>query len=340
MQVRGPWSLVMRPFSWVYRALAAMARRRALRNQVSLAVPVVVVGNVIVGGSGKTPIVAELVDHLRRGGWSPGIVSRGYGAPIDANSPALHVQAATTAAQCGDEPKWLAQTTDVPVFVHPDRVLAARACLALYPQVDVLVSDDGLQHLQLPRALEVIVFDQRGIGNGLLLPAGLLREPWPLRTQRQPVLHVAPSPLDQPGAIHPAWRGPVYACHRQLGARFQRLDGQAACEGFTGKVQLLAAIAKPEAFEDMMRARAQTSGFQIGAFILRPDHDPLSGPLSDLDPSIPTVCTAKDAVKLVHNPHINPHTVWIAPLEVQLAYPFWAAIDAVFPRKLPPSSPL
>ena len=85
MQVRGPWSLVMRPFSWVYRALAAMARRRALRNQVSLAVPVVVVGNVIVGGSGKTPIVAELVDHLRRGGWSPGIISRGYGAPIDAN---------------------------------------------------------------------------------------------------------------------------------------------------------------------------------------------------------------------------------------------------------------
>jgi len=263
MQVRGSWSLVMRPFSWVYRALAAMARRRALRNQVSLAVPVVVVGNVIVGGSGKTPIVAELVDHLRRGGWAPGIVSRGYGAPIDANSPALHVQAATTAAQCGDEPKWLAQTTDVPVFVHPDRVLAARACLALYPQVDVLVSDDGLQHLQLPRALEVIVFDQRGIGNGLLLPAGLLREPWPLRTQRQPVLHVAPSPLDQPGAIHPVWRGPVYACHRQLGARFQRLDGQAACEGFTGKVQLLAAIAKPEAFEDMMRARAQTSGFQL-----------------------------------------------------------------------------
>ena len=170
-------SVALAPLSLLFRL--AVGLRRAgyaagfLRSQ-RLPVPVVVVGNRVVGGTGKTPLVLWLVDVLRSRGLRPGIVSRGYRG---ANDPARSVLPGGDAAQCGDEPVLLAERSGVPVWIGRDRVAAARGLLAAHPDRDVLVCDDGLQHYALARDFEIAVEDERGHGNGLLLPAGPLREP-------------------------------------------------------------------------------------------------------------------------------------------------------------------
>lgn len=156
-----------------------IAQRRALpyRLNTSLAhrtgVPVVVVGNIYVGGTGKTPVVMALVKDLQRRGWHPGVISRGYGRRDD--SPRTG-QGELSAAQFGDEPALIARETGAPVAVHRARIEAARALRAAYPAVNVIIADDGLQHHRLHRDLDILVQDERGIGNGRLLPAGPLRE--------------------------------------------------------------------------------------------------------------------------------------------------------------------
>ena len=169
------WPLL--PFSWLFGALGAL-RRCAYRWQLlpsyRLSVPVIVVGNITVGGSGKTPLVLWLVDQFRQAGWQPGIVSRGYGADRD---DVRSVMEKAKAADVGDEPLLLARRAGVPVFVGRDRLAAGRALLTAHPQCDLLLSDDGLQHYRLRRDAEVVLFDGRGAGNGHLLPAGPLREP-------------------------------------------------------------------------------------------------------------------------------------------------------------------
>ena len=165
------------PFSWLFGVLSA-ARRLAYRWGLlaveRLPVPVVVVGNLVAGGAGKTPLTLWLVEALRANGWQPGVVSRGYG--VDVSVPRL-VDPASTASDCGDEPLLLARRGGVPVAVGRDRTAAARALLAAYPACNVLVADDGLQHYRLARDIELAIFDGRGAGNGHLLPAGPLREP-------------------------------------------------------------------------------------------------------------------------------------------------------------------
>ena len=166
------------PFSCLFGALVALRRfmyRTGMISSAALPVPVVIVGNLTVGGSGKTPLVIWLSARLRERGWRPGIISRGYGRVVEAE--VLSVDANTDASEVGDEPLLLARRSNVPVFVGRDRVAAGKALLAAHPECDVVISDDGLQHYRLVRAAEVVVFDGRGIGNGRMLPAGPLREP-------------------------------------------------------------------------------------------------------------------------------------------------------------------
>ena len=176
-QQRGPLAWAMTPLACVFGAVA-FARRAAFAlgwlKSVRIRVPVVVVGNVTVGGTGKTPTVIALVQALRSAGFTPGVVSRGYGAKI--TQPTL-VTPTSNAAQAGDEPLLIARRTGAPVFVCPDRVAAAEALCNAHRDVDVIVSDDGLQHYRLERDAEIVVFDHRLGGNGFLLPAGPLREP-------------------------------------------------------------------------------------------------------------------------------------------------------------------
>lgn len=163
--------------------LFGMATRGRRPSAESLPIAVVVVGNITVGGSGKTPMVLGLIDALRAEGFTPGVVSRGYGGWLVKKADAIHpvdldvVDELDAADRFGDEPVLIRWKTGAPVFVGKRRLEVARALIAAHPEVDVLLSDDGLQHHALPRNFEIVVFDDRGTGNGRLLPAGPLREP-------------------------------------------------------------------------------------------------------------------------------------------------------------------
>lgn len=166
------------PLSVVFGLLVRLRRafyRLGVFSVERMPVPVIVVGNLNVGGSGKTPLTITLVHWLRHAGYSPGIVSRGYGGSAPSVMPVLPE---SDPAVVGDEPVLLARRAGCPIWVGRKRVEAARQLLAFHPEVDVLIADDGLQHLALARDVELVVVDaERGFGNGRLLPAGPLREP-------------------------------------------------------------------------------------------------------------------------------------------------------------------
>ena len=184
-QRRGGGALIFLPLALVF-SLATRLRRALYRFGILPAwkapVPVVVVGNITVGGTGKTPLVIAMVELLRARGWNPGVVSRGYGrVPSTEHDPSGVVRVfpdAPTPELFGDEPVLIARRAQVAVFISPDRPAAARALLATHPDIDVIVADDGLQHYALARDVEIAVVDaERGFGNGLPLPSGPLREP-------------------------------------------------------------------------------------------------------------------------------------------------------------------
>ncbi|BBE50364.1 Tetraacyldisaccharide 4'-kinase [Ferriphaselus amnicola] len=173
-----PLHLVLLPLSWLFGALAAARRtlyRLGLLASHALPAPVIIVGNISVGGSGKTPLTLWLAQQLLDAGWHPGIISRGYGG--SATHP-QEVRKSNTGEQVGDEPLLMAQRELCPVWIGRDRVAAGQALLAAHPECDVILSDDGLQHYRLRRDFEIAVVDgTRRLGNEQLLPAGPLREP-------------------------------------------------------------------------------------------------------------------------------------------------------------------
>ncbi len=169
---------LLAPLELLYRRVVGARRRRFLEDpntSYRAPVPVVVVGNITVGGTGKTPLILWLIEHCQRRGLRVGVVSRGYGA----KPPELpwRVRAGHPAQYCGDEPLLIVQRTGVPLVIDPDRPRAVRALLEQEP-LDLILSDDGLQHYRLARDLELVLIDAaRGLGNGRCLPAGPLREP-------------------------------------------------------------------------------------------------------------------------------------------------------------------
>lgn len=251
----------------------------------SLSVPVVVVGNVIAGGAGKTPVVMALVEHLRARGLRPGVISRGHGRH---RNDCQEVGPSSLPHEVGDEPCLVQRRTGVPVFVARRRIEAARALLARHPDTDVLISDDGLQHLALGRDIEICVFDDRGLGNGWLLPAGPLREPWPRYVDL--VLHTG---------AHPAFSG--LRSRRALADHAVRADGQRvalselAARSRQGQaIWALAGIAQPQVFFDMLEAQ----GLVLTGTLALPDHDHLEATSLATIPDALLLCTEKDAVKL------------------------------------------
>ena len=155
-------------------AWAARRSRLRLRTHAAPRPPLLVVGNLVAGGAGKTPLVAAIASALAARGLHPGIVASGYGAT---RSDARLVHPGDDPASAGDEPLLLAQATGLPVAAGRDRRAAVARLLAAHPQLDLVISDDGLQHAALARSVELAVFDDRGAGNGRLLPAGPLRAP-------------------------------------------------------------------------------------------------------------------------------------------------------------------
>lgn len=294
------------PLAWVYGWLERRARTRVQRQK--LPVPVIVVGNLVVGGAGKTPAVIALVQALAARGLRPGVVSRGYGRRGDA-AAVVAVRGSTEPDEGGDEPVLIARRGRVPVFVGGDRVAAARALLATHPHVDVIVADDGLQHAALPRDAVLIVFDERGAGNGLLLPAGPLRSPFE-RPDGAEVLYTngrastAWPGWAASGRLEAAW--PLAAWHAGDDSAAQPLSG------LRGQRLLAAAgLAAPEKFFALLQAH----GLEAEHLPL-PDHfDFARTPWPEGTPTV--LVTEKDAVKL--DPAAQGGTaVWVLPLDFRL----------------------
>ena len=319
-------SRALLPLAWLYRALAQRQRRRApLPGRPP--VPVVVVGNLVAGGAGKTPTVIALVQALRAAGRQPGVISRGYGRE---GAGVREVGADDGAAEVGDEPLLIHRRTAVPVWVGRDRSAAARALCAAHRGVDVLVADDGLQHAALWRDAELVVFDARGTGNGLLLPAGPLREPLPQHlAPRARVLYtdgVASTPL--PGGL--AQRRIALAWPL---AAWRRGDAAAALPlaDLRGRRLLaVAGLAAPQKFFAMLQAQ----GLDIARLPLPDHHDyaTLPWPLSTTD----VVTTEKDAVKLDPS-QLGATRVWVVPLDLALPAGLVEELLALLP--LPAAAP-
>ena len=323
---------LLRPLSWLYRGVVAARRAWFARwpgASWHAPVPVVVVGNLVAGGAGKTPAVIALVAMLRAQGWTPGVVSRGYGRR--STTPHL-LGPASTAAEAGDEPLLIHRRATVPVAVAADRVAAAQTLLAANPQVDVIVADDGLQHLRLARDLDIIVFDDRGVGNGLCLPAGPLREPMPVAPPSRSIV------LYSGGAKSTAWPG--HLGRRRLGAVvplqawWAGVDADAGGDAWAtlrGRpVTAAAGLARPQGFFAMLREQ----GLNVTPCPL-PDHADFSHlpwPANAAD----VVVTEKDAVKLRPG-HGGVARVWVVRLDFELPPSFGEDLRQRLPTRAKPT---
>lgn len=319
--------LVLRPLSWLYRLALA------LRNSLSAAsgprppgtaaaglrAPLVVVGNLTVGGSGKTPCVMALAQALEARGWHPGVVARGYGGRGRIES----VTPRSTADEVGDEPLLVARRTGRPVWVGPDRLAAARALLAAHPDVDVLLSDDGLQNLRLPRDVEVVVVDaRRGLGNRRLLPAGPLREP-AARLARVDQVWLCGDGLTPVGLPpEPVRIRQALAPHAQSLAR---PGERRALSDFAGKdVVAVAGIAAPERFFAMLGAVGVDARGEAW-----PDHHPfVAADLAHLRHRT-VLMTQKDAVKCEA---FAAADWWVVPLDAVIPDQAVEAVEAALRR--------
>ena len=298
-------------YAAVIRSRLLLYRKGLLRRHV-IAAPVVVIGNLTAGGSGKTPLAMALVERLRADGWTPGVATRGYGR--DNPSQPLWVDATTDPALGGDEPKLIARRTGAKVRADRNRVAAANALVAA--GCDIVVCDDGLQHYRLARNIEIEVIDgRRRHGNGLMLPAGPLREP-ALRAASCD-FHVVNLPLaghedsagfgEWPMRLHadcacPLLGGRSLPLSTFAGQRVHAVAGIGDPERFFGMLRGLGMAVVPHAFDDHHRYIA--ADFQFG---------------SDL----PVLMTEKDAVKCAAFATPRHYSI---PVQAELPEAFWVAL--------------
>lgn len=298
---RSPLAWLLLPVAGLFR-IAVGIRRRAYRagwlRVHRLPVPVIVVGNITVGGTGKTPVTAWLVEFCRAAGYRPGVVSRGYGGR-PAIKPRL-VSPTDKADDVGDEPLLLCRLTGAPVCVHADRVAAGQRLVEA--GVNVVIADDGLQHYRLYRDVEIAVLDgQRQLGNGFMLPAGPLREPAGRLNDVDLVL------------VNAGPAGPGQFVLQSGIGRLRALDGSATCtlDALRGqRVQAVAGIGNPTRFYAQLAA----AGLEVLPVPV-PDHGRVDLELLRGESKVPIVMTEKDAVK---HPPFSGFPVWVAPLEINL----------------------
>ncbi|HLS84248.1 MAG TPA: tetraacyldisaccharide 4'-kinase [Arenimonas sp.] len=296
---------LLRLLAWLYGRLSARRRRRDAAAAASPGVPVLVVGNLVAGGAGKTPLTIALARELARRGWSPGIVSRGHGR--QGRAP-LRVEAGMSPTRCGDEPLLIAERTGLPVFVDRDRLAAAAAAVAA--GCNLVIADDGLQHLRLARDIEIEVVDgERRYGNGRLLPAGPLREPAGRPVDFRVVNGGSAGEGERPMRLQP---GPARALEGGATRPLQAFAGQ--------PVHAVAGIGHPRRFFQTLRA----AGLEpIGhAF---PDHHAYRREDLAFTPPLPLLMTEKDAVKCRG---LGLAEAWSVPVEAQLPDTFYDAVAA------------
>ena len=312
-QKRGVVACVLWPLSKVFQLIVSFRFGLFVlgyKPQTKVDVPVIVVGNIFVGGTGKTPLVIWLVQQLQTAGWHPGVISRGYGAHADS---IMLVDADSQAAVVGDEPLLIAQHTGVPVAVGRDRVAVARSLLASQPVIDVLIADDGLQHYFLARDIEIMLFDERGAGNGWVLPAGPLREP----VQRRRDFTVLNASASVPLASVPGI--PATIVRMQLEPHFAYQLSAPSCrqsvnDFSTKKLCAAAGIGNPQRFFNMLRA----AGLELNTLALADHFQFDSRTFMNIDADC-ILITEKDAVKCRQIPELqNDARIWVVPVVAQL----------------------
>jgi tetraacyldisaccharide 4'-kinase len=308
---RGLAAWLLWPISLVFGVIIAIRRwlfKVGVFEQTRFPVPVIVVGNIYVGGTGKTPLVIWLSRQLRAHGFVPGVISRGYGGDA---SRMVEINAQMSPDDIGDEALLILQRADVPLVVGRNRVSAARALLIAHPEVNVIISDDGLQHYALGRDIEILLFDERGIGNGWLLPAGPLRE---LVTRRFDfrVLNGLESVGENSFSM------------QLVGQHAEQLINRAQTKALKELPESLliaaaAGIGNPERFFTMLKQL----GVNVQEHIALPDHfDYASNPFESLKVDI-ILITEKDAVKCSRrNGLADDPRLWVVPVEAAIAGPF------------------
>ncbi len=305
---RGFVAVALLPLSCLFGLLAGA--RRALYRAGSLRVvrspvPVIIVGNIAVGGSGKTPVVEWLAAHLQAAGRKPGIISRGYGGQV---SGAELVPPDGEPARYGDEPVLLARLTGCPVAVGRDRPAVAAELLRCHPECDVLIADDGLQHYRLSRDIEIAVVDAAVLGNGWLLPAGPLREPLSRLSKVDLIVaHGEPVGVPLPAGV------PVFPMVL-AGTAFRSLrDPETVCDAaaFRGRrVHAVAGIGRPERFFEMLMAM----GLEVVPHAFADHHAYVAADLA-FAPGEPKLMTSKDAVKCAA---FAPAEAWEWPVQARI----------------------
>ena len=285
---RGPLAVLLLPVAALY-ALITTVRQFAFHSGMlavdRVDVPVIIVGNITAGGTGKTPLVLWLAQFLQQYGWRPGIVSRGYGST---RTDPRAVPVSGTPPEYGDEPCLLAQRAGCPVWVGVSRAAVAQALLAAHPEVDVIISDDGLQHYSLARDLEIAVIDgTRGLGNGWPLPAGPLREP----ESRLAAVDAVVVNGGNATASHPQ----AFSMHLD-GDEFRNLRNPQqvvrAAHFANQRVHAIAGIGNPQRFFDHLQQLGITCATHA-----YPDHHAYAEGDVLFDDADPVVMTEKDAVK-------------------------------------------
>lgn len=295
---KNPIAFILWPLSILFCLLVSIRRKLYQKhwiNSEKLSVPVIVVGNISVGGNGKTPVVHSLVKLLQGRGYNPAILTRGYKSDIERNT--LLLDNAETSNRAGDEANMLSELCGCPIGVGADRVRTANKLLHQFPEIDILVADDGLQHYALARDIEIIVKRNQALGNGFCLPAGPLREPQ-LRLQQCDLL-IDRNSDDITEKLVPCWN----LLEPELSRDLLSFQGQS--------VDALAGIGFPELFFDALTAR----GLNVTAHVFTDHHAFVEGdirPFSDT----PLLITHKDAVKI--RPFATPN-IWVVPLELTLS---------------------
>ena len=305
--------LLLAPLSWLFSLISTVRRKilQRLYQGKCFSVPVAVVGNISVGGSGKTPLIIALVNALNKRGYTAGVVSRGYGGA--ANAYPLLVTSQTPVDQSGDEPLLIARSCGCPVVVDPDRVRAVEFLLH-ETSCDIVLSDDGLQHYRLHRDIEIAVVDTaRGLGNGRLLPSGPLRES-PSRLSQVDFVVLNGSgadiatELDLVGAHHVELQA--------LGLRHIASNIIAPVDLWEGgkKVHAVCGIGHPERFAQALTAL----GFEVILSSVN-DHQHLSSDDLTFGDDLPVIITSKDAVKYSG---VIPENLWVLEVEMSISDDF------------------
>lgn len=319
----------MSPFALLFGLILKLRAARfkyfhPQRRQIKI--PIVVVGNIYVGGTGKTPVVIALVKQLSALGWHPGVISRGYGTHI--GDQPLVGQGSVNARQFGDEPSLITQETGAPIAVHPNRHQACLDLLAQFPQINLVISDDGLQHLKLPRDIELVVQDVRGTGNGWLLPAGPLREPVSRLRNVDAVLT-----RSDDGPLHEKKQSTLLAVTHHHNANLRKSSISLQICQFrhlrSGRTQdpatflssvtslavtAIAGIATPEKFFSSLR----NIGIPLKEVLAFPDHFSFEqSPFAKLAADV-IVLTGKDAIKCQE---VTDDRLWVAEVDMRFSDP-------------------